>query len=417
MAQTIKGVPRVAEILQPDGNPSLPRPVTRPWLALLGLTLGVTVTNGFARFAYGLILPAMKTELDWTYAQAGWLNTANAIGYIIGAVLTLLLIGRIAPARLFGFGMVTTTLTLLATGYEATMGWQTFWRITAGVFGAMSFSTAGVLTARLFPGDARRNALAIAILFGAGGGIGIMLAGASLPLMIELWGTGSWRYGWYIIGVISVACLPLSLWAAARLSVPAQRNTAAGGIKLHLIWRELAGYVGFAMGYIVYLTFLSAWMTDQQAPALLISAVWIIMGVALIASPFVWRGVLARHASGKPLAMILTGIAIGSALPLVLPAGGAVVISAVVFGLCVFMAPGAITSFIRQNLPAESWAAAMSLFTVVFAIAQTAGPFAAGALGDLTGNIGSSLLAAAAILLTGAAVVAFQKPLPQQDPD
>ncbi len=34
-------------------------------------------------------------------------------------------------------------------------------------FGAMSFSTAGVLTARLFPGDARRNALAIAILFGA----------------------------------------------------------------------------------------------------------------------------------------------------------------------------------------------------------------------------------------------------------
>ena len=195
----------MAEILQPDGNPSLPRPVTRPWLALLGLTLGVTVTNGFARFAYGLILPAMKTELDWTYAQAGWLNTANAIGYIIGAVLTLLLIGRIAPARLFGFGMVTTTLTLLATGYEATMGWQTFWRIAAGVFGAMSFSTAGVLTARLFPGDARRNALAIAILFGAGGGIGIMLAGASLPLMIEFWGTGSWRYGWYIIGAISVA--------------------------------------------------------------------------------------------------------------------------------------------------------------------------------------------------------------------
>ena len=243
----------MAEISQPIDSPTLPRPVTRPWLALLGLTLGVTVTNGFARFAYGLILPAMKTELDWTYAQAGWLNTANAIGYIIGAVLTLLLIGRIAPARLFGFGMVATTLTLLATGYEATMGWQTFWRFAAGVFGAMSFSTAGVLTARLFPGDARRNALAIAILFGAGGGIGIMLAGASLPLMIELWGTGSWRYGWYIIGAISVACLPLSLWAAARLSVPAQRNTAAGGIKLHLIWRELAGYVGFAMGYICLL--------------------------------------------------------------------------------------------------------------------------------------------------------------------
>ncbi len=392
-------------------KPTRPRAVDRPWLALAGLTLGVMVTNGFARFAYGLILPAMKSELGWSYAQAGWLNTANAIGYVVGAVLTLVMITRVAPSKLFSFGLVATTLSLLATGYEATMGWQTFWRIAAGVFGAMSFSTASVLTARLFPGDARRNALAIAILFGSGGGLGIMLAGASLPLMLDAWGASSWRYGWYVIGVISLFALPLGLWAARALHVPAQSNTAAGGLQLRRIWRELAGYAGFAMGYIVYLTFLSAWMTDQQASAPLIAGVWVILGIALVLSPFVWRGVLARHASGRPLALILTGIALGSALPVVLPAGSAIVISAVVFGLCVFMAPGAITSFIRQNLPPESWAAAMSLFTVVFAIAQTVGPYAAGALGDMTGNIGVSLLAAAGILLTGAVLAAFQKPL------
>lgn len=388
-----------------------PRPVARPWLALAGLTLGVMITNGFARFAYGLILPAMRSELDWSYAQAGWLNTANALGYVVGAVVTLILIGRVAPSKLFSFGLIATTLSLLATGYEATMGWQTFWRIAAGVFGAMSFSTASVLTARLFPGDARRNALAIAILFGTGGGLGIMLAGASLPLMLEVWGPSSWRFGWYIIGGLSVVSAPLGLWSARALHVPAPQNALTGGLALRRIWRELAGYAGFAMGYIVYLTFLGAWMTDQDASATLIAGVWITLGVALILSPFVWRGVLARHKSGRPLAMILTGIAAGSALPVVLPAGGAVVISAIVFGLCVFMAPGAITSFIRQNLPPESWAATMSLFTVVFAIAQTIGPFAAGAIGDATGNIGSGLLVAAAILLTGAALAAFQKPL------
>jgi hypothetical protein len=58
----------MTEITDP---PALPRPVERPWLALAGLTLGVMVTNGFARFAYGLILPAMRSELNWTYAQAG----------------------------------------------------------------------------------------------------------------------------------------------------------------------------------------------------------------------------------------------------------------------------------------------------------------------------------------------------------
>ena len=50
------------------------------------LALGVTVSNSFARFAYALVLPAMRSELAWTYAQAGWLNTANGIGYLLGAV-------------------------------------------------------------------------------------------------------------------------------------------------------------------------------------------------------------------------------------------------------------------------------------------------------------------------------------------
>lgn len=51
----------------------------RPWLVLAGLALGVCVTHGFARLAYGLLLPAMKSEMGWTYAQAGWLNTSSGI--------------------------------------------------------------------------------------------------------------------------------------------------------------------------------------------------------------------------------------------------------------------------------------------------------------------------------------------------
>ena len=66
----------------------------KQWFILLGLLLGITVTNGFARFAYGLMLPAMQAQLDWNYAQAGWLNTVNALGYILGAISTLFLVQR-----------------------------------------------------------------------------------------------------------------------------------------------------------------------------------------------------------------------------------------------------------------------------------------------------------------------------------
>lgn len=390
----------------------------RPWLVLAGLALGVTVTNGFARFAYGLLLPAMKSEMGWTYAQAGWLNTANALGYIGGALLTMLLIRRVPPTRLFAFGVVTTTLALLATGLNAALWWQTGWRIAAGVLGAMSFSTAGVLAAGLFQGDARRNALAIAILFGTGGGLGIVLAGAALPLMLQAWGPASWPLGWVVIGAASLCCVPQSLWAALQLHAPAQARQPADTTPLPLrrMLPEMAGYAGFGLGYIVYLTFLSAWMTEQRASAGFIALVWVVLGTSICLSPFVWRRVLARHASGLPLALILTCIAIGSALPVVLPNGPVLLVSAVVFGLSVFMAPGAVTNFARQNLPPAAWGRAISLFTLVFAVAQTAGPYGAGLVGDLAGNIGVSLLAAAALLLVGAVLALLQRPLQQPAP-
>ena len=75
------------------------------------------------------------------------------------------------------------------------------------------------------------------------------------------------------------------------------------------------------------------------------------------------------------------------------------------------MAPPAVTNFARKNLPPESWPRGISLFTVVFAIAQTVGPYAAGLLGDLAGSIGISLLAAAGILAVGAVIALLQRPL------
>ena len=387
----------------------------RPWLVLAGLALGVTVTNGFARFAYGLIVPAMQSDLGWNYAQAGWLNTANALGYIAGAVLTMVLIGRYSAASLFSFGLITTNLALLSTGLIPDLWWQTLWRILAGFFGAMSFSTAGVLAASLFANDPRRNALAIAIVFGTGGGLAIVVSGASLPLFLGYFGADHWPIAWIIIAAICALFSPLCLWSAAKLKRPAPKQAdASAPLQLTQIWAQLAGYAGFGLGYIVFLTFLSAWMTQQAASAGFIAAVWVLLGLCICISPFVWRPILARHASGLPLAMILTCISLGSALPVVFPGNISLLLAAIIFGLSVFMAPTAVTNFARQNLPAQSWGAAISLFTVVFAIAQTLGPYAAGLLGDLTGDIGISLLGASGLLLLGALIALTQKPLPNR---
>jgi predicted MFS family arabinose efflux permease len=103
--------------------------------------------------------------------------------------------------------------------------------------------------------------------------------------------------------------------------------------------------------------------------------------------------------------------AIGSALPVVLPKGPVLLISAVVFGIAVFMAPGAGTNFVRQNLPPQAWGRAISLMTMVFAVAQIAGPYGAGLVADRFVSIGVSLLVAAGVLLLGAALSLLQQPL------
>jgi hypothetical protein len=52
----------------------------------MGLALASAVALGLARFAYALLLPAMRADLNWSYATAGALNTVNAAGLAAAAL-------------------------------------------------------------------------------------------------------------------------------------------------------------------------------------------------------------------------------------------------------------------------------------------------------------------------------------------
>lgn len=93
-------------------------PRHRSWVALV-LSLGAAVSLGITRFAYGLLLPPMRADLGWSYTLAGSMNTSNAFGYFIGALM--------APAllRRFGAGSVLVIGSLLASVFMALSGFFT----------------------------------------------------------------------------------------------------------------------------------------------------------------------------------------------------------------------------------------------------------------------------------------------------
>ncbi len=381
------------------------KPAMIPW-ALSG---GAAVAVGFARFGYALILPAMKTDLNLNYAQAGWLNTANALGYLLGALLTIYFVARIGNRRLFIAGLALTTLALLGNGLTHDFQLLTLYRFLAGFGAAGAFICGGVLSGVL-------GTRAIVIFF-SGGGIGMLATGALLPWLFDYAGPAAWPWAWIGSGGI---CIPLSLAAVAAMRTIAEPS--ASGATAAWPWRpcipEFTAYFLFGLGYIAYMTFIVAWLRQSHIQALSIAAatsiMWSLLGIMTLLAPLMWARIFNGRRDGLPMAASMLVLAVGAVLPLLVPSIAGAWLSAALVGSSVFMVPSAATGFVKTNLPKAAWGSSLAVATSLFAIGQAVGPVAAGWISDLSGSLSTGLAVSAAMLILGALIALTQKPLQSQ---
>ncbi len=369
----------------------------------------IAVVNGFGRFAYALLLPPMRADLQWDYALSGWLNTANSFGYGVGALLGMVLLAHYRPAVLFVAGLVATVATLFMCAFTHDLLAMIAWRFLSGVGSAWVFACGGALIATKYGAQPARAAAAIAIYY-AGGGLGIVLSG--LLLWPVLGGAWTWSVGWLILGVAGAlfAVLPARIalsigGATSRVGAPEHAPVSVTTFKPLMV-----AYFIFGVGYIVYLTFVIAWMREMQLSVAASVGVWVLLGAAVMASGQAWRGAMARWQSAHTFAAatLLTGV--GTALPLLSNHPTVLLASAVLVGGAFFMAPGAVMAFIRANLPAAQWAKAMNLMTCIFAIGQGIGPVIAGEIADRW-SMNAAMLFGAVALGVAALIALTQKPL------
>ena len=83
------------------------------WAVLLTVALTCFVGQSFARFSFGLLLPAMKTDLRVSYGLAGWLGTINLAGYLLGTILTSIASTRVPAHRIMQAGVGLATMKFL----------------------------------------------------------------------------------------------------------------------------------------------------------------------------------------------------------------------------------------------------------------------------------------------------------------
>jgi predicted MFS family arabinose efflux permease len=358
------------------------------------LALGTASALGLARFAYGLLLPAMRDDLRWSLAEAGAMSTANGLGYLLGALVTGLVVRRLGTAAAFRWGMVLTAAALAATATSSDYLALLIVRAAAGVAGAVVFIAGGVIASRL---ATHISSDAPITVYFAGTGLGIIFSGATIPALGD-----HWRVAWVGLG-LAAGLATLVSWRAARADehTPA---VVAGRARVRPLSRTAVAYVLFAAGYITYITFLSAYLAERHTPVVQVMLIWTALGLAVVAAPALWSRPITGWPGSRALTALLGALGGGAALALAAPAPPVILASAIIYGATFMGVPAAVTALIRGDTPPADWTATLAAFTVLFAAGQTAGPWVAGVLADHTAT--DAALAWTAILCATAAIVA-----------
>ncbi len=398
---------------RPTLRPSSPRRDARlpPGVATaLGLALGPAVAIGLARFDYALLLPSMRADLHWSFATAGAMSTANALGYLAGALLAAVAARRYGARRVFVASLGVTVMALLATGGTDNTVVLVALRAVAGASGALAFIAGAGLVAAAVPATSPRRAATLLGIYFAGGGAAIVASGLGVPYLLGATSLADgWRWGWVLLaGLGAVAFAVATPIALARAEPPAPPVA-------HRRWpaRQLGpivvSYGLFGAGYIAYMTFIVAFLKGHGMGPSGITAFWVVLGAASIAGAFAWARPIARLRGGSGTATVLAVLGAGALLPLVSGSPEAAMGSALLFGGSFLSVVTAVTAVARRSLQPHHWTPAIAGLTVAFAVGQCLGPVLAGVLSDGPAGLSLGLALSVGVLLAGALVALTQR--------
>ena len=385
------------------------KPFHYAWIIVLAGALTIFSCFGLARFAFGMLLPAMREGLGLSYERMGFLSTGNFAGYLLAVGVAPLALRYISPRKLVTASLLVIGLALLILSQSSH-----YWLLVAlyaliGMGGGFANIPIMALVSRWFRRERRGQAAGMMIM---GNGTAIILTGFLVPWLNATFAGEGWRFGWLTLGA---ACLVLggvvglllrnepAEVGLEPLGAPQPINYVAedtrGPYRAATILLHLGGlYLLFGLTYMVYGTFIVATMVDEyhfaEATA---GSFWSWTGFFCLFSG-VGFGILSDRL-GRRGGLMLAYAVQGAAYLLVASQLGTLALfgSVALYGLAVFAVPAIMAAAVGDYLGTARAAAAFSMVTFCFAIGQTIGPGVAGVMADAAGTFRAPYLAAAAI--------------------
>ncbi|EHH02868.1 YbfB/YjiJ family MFS transporter [Mesorhizobium amorphae] len=366
-------------------------------LAIAGM-LALAVAMGIGRFVYTPILPGMMEELGLTPADAGWIASANYLGYLVGAMAAA---GGWAHGRerlLMFSGLAANALLAALMGLTDTMAAFLVIRFLAGLASAfvMVFMSS-IVFSHLVRAD--RNDLQ-ALHFG---GVGLGIAASSALMAVLVTDHAGWAAGWLWSAAISACGLVVVVWLVGSTSTA---NGVAGREPPlpkddRPLLKMIVAYGLFGFGYVVTATFLVAIVRQGGGGRVFEAAVWMVTGLAGLPSLWLWQKVAARVGLYAAYALACLVEVVGVAASVAVGGHAGPLLAGVLLG-GTFIALTALGLQTARHLVPQAPRRILAMMTAAFGIGQIIGPIAAGLLAQASGNyVLASVMAAVVLLASG----------------
>ncbi|MHB1399425.1 MAG: YbfB/YjiJ family MFS transporter [Trichloromonadaceae bacterium] len=386
------------------------------WIIVLCGALTLFACLGLARFAYGMLLPAMRASLDFGYDRMGFISTGNFVGYLAAVALAPGVIRRWGPRWTAVGGLLLVAGSLLGISRSSNFVPLLLLYGLTGLGGGFANIPIMVLVSHWFRRERRGRAAGLMIL---GSGAAIVLSGLLIPVLNQRLGPEGWRTGWLLIGLVA---LGITILAAAllrndpaelgleplgsRVPLPAQALEAHPPIGGGSILARLGlVYFLFGLTYMVFGTFIVATMVAELGYAeVKAGQFWAWIGLFSMASA-VGFGILSDRIGRKGGLMVAFALQSAAFFCAGAQLGSwGLLLAVVLFGLSLFAIPSIMAAAVGDYLGLAQAASGFSFITLCFAVGQIFGPGGAGMLAEASGSfsgayLASGVLAALAVLL------------------
>lgn len=372
-------------------------------MTLCGMFTSMVVIT-FARLAFGLILPSMRTDLGLDYQQAGLLGTVTALGY-----LCFVLVGGIAAARWGARLTITFGLLSVAAGFTGLSMASAYPTLLAlmtllGFGTAFSFAPMVSLLATWYP---ERRGLVIGFMT-SGVGLGALLVGLLVPLLYGWFGESGWRVSWgsFAVAAVLVAVLViLFVRDPPRLVLEAGEKPPSADkwqiYRNHRVLTVAAVYGIIGMTYIVQTIFMVSFMVESGHAESTAGRYVAMLGVLSLAAGPLWGWLSDRWGRGNSLTTSMALVTLAMALPLASQSLLTFFLHFLLMGFSVNGMFALIQASATDQVAPKYIPIAFSFVTVFFAAGQLVGPALAGGLIDLTGDFRFAFGLTFAVLTVG----------------